>query len=63
MLNFINLAAGLQQLIEDYSFAMGDVDVIDPLASTFRVLRKVKKYWKSILYDFVEVAVINSGVT
>eukprot|EP00117_Sycon_ciliatum_P020744 scpid39606/ scgid18392/ len=42
--------------------AMGGVDKFDQLVSTFRVLRKTKKYWKTLFMDFVEVAVVNSYI-
>ena len=50
------------KLIDDYNFAMGGVDLFDQHVSTYRVLRKTRKYWKTLLFDFVDVALVNSWV-
>ena len=34
------------KLIDDYNFAMGGVGLFDQHVSTYRVLRKTRKYWK-----------------
>ena len=46
--------------VEEYNKYMGAVDVFDQHLAAFRVLRKVKKYWKSIFFDLIDVAVVNS---
>ena len=38
---------------------MGGVDVLDQHVAAFRALRRVKKYWKTIFLDMVDIAVVN----
>ena len=46
--------------IDTYIKFMGSVDVFDQLASSYRILRRSKKFTKVIFYDLVEVATINA---
>ena len=48
--------------IRDYNHGMGGVDSFDQRASTYSLLRKTRKYWKSIFFDLLEVAIVNSCI-
>ena len=48
--------------VKDYNKYMGGVDVFDQHVAAFRVLRRVKKYWKSIFLDLIDMAVVNSYI-
>ena len=50
------------RLVEDYNKYMGGVDVFDQYAASYRLLRKTKKFWKTLFYDLIEIAVINSFI-
>ena len=41
---------------------MGGVDVSDQLISYHRVLRRTKKYWKTLFFYLLEVSVTNAAV-
>ena len=46
--------------IDTYNRFMGGVDVFDQLASTYRILRKSKKFTKVIFYDLLGIGTINA---
>lgn len=46
--------------VESYNTHMGGVDIFDQLASSYRLLRRSKKFTKTIFYDLVEIATVNS---
>ena len=46
--------------VEDYNHHMGGVEVFDQLVATYRILRKTRKWWKTLFFDLVDVAVVNS---
>ena len=39
---------------------MGGVDVLDQMVAGNRVLRKTRKWWKTLFFDFVDLVVVNS---
>ena len=45
--------------VHDYNRFMGGIDVFDRVAS-YRILRKTRKWWKTLFFDSVDVAVVNS---
>ena len=48
------------EAISCYNKFMCGVDIFDQLASGYRLLRRSKKFTKSLFYDMLEIAVINS---
>ena len=48
--------------INDYNSGMGGVDVFDQHVAAYQVLRKTNKYWKTIAFDLLDVAVVNSYI-
>lgn len=48
--------------IHDYNQGMSGVDTFDQHIAAYRVLRKTNKYWKTIAFDMLEVAVVNSYI-
>ena len=38
---------------------MGGVDMFDQRAAAYHVLRRTKKYWKSIFLDMIDVVGVN----
>ena len=45
--------------IADYNHWMGGVNTFDQLAATHRILRKVRKYWETLLLDLIDSVTIN----
>ena len=52
----------LPSAIKAYNRFMGGVDVSDQLISYHRVLRRTKKYWKTLLFHLLEISVTNAAV-
>lgn len=48
--------------IADYNRGMGAVDMFDQHVAAYRILRRCKKYWRTIFCDYIEVALVNSYV-
>ena len=48
--------------IHDYNQYMSSVDTFDQHIAAYRVLRKTNKYWKTIAFDILDVAVVNSYI-
>ena len=48
--------------IHDYNHGMGGVDAFDSRSAAYRIRRKSRKYWKALLYDFIEIACVNSYI-
>ena len=46
--------------IANYNRSMGGVDVFDQVVATHHVLRKTKKYWKSLFLHFLDVSAVNA---
>ena len=56
------IAVKQPKCVADYNGSMGGVDVFDQLIATHRVLRKSKKYWKSIFLDLLDVCAVNAYI-
>ena len=48
--------------IHDYNQYMSGVDTFDQHIAAYRVLRKTNKYWKTIAFDILDVAVVYSYI-
>ena len=48
--------------IHDYNHGMGGVDAFDSRSAAYRIRRKSRKYWKALLYDFIEIACVNNYI-
>ena len=44
----------------EYNEFMGGVDVFDQMIAAYRILRKTKKWWKTLFFDLLDVAVVNA---
>lgn len=58
----VSLDVPLPAVVKNYNTFMGGVDKSDQLISYHRVIRQTKRYWKTLFYHFVEIAVTNSFV-
>lgn len=58
----LNVVVQKPKVIDDYNFAMGGVDQFDQYISTYQVLRKTRKYWKTLYFDSIDVAIVNAHV-
>lgn len=45
---------------EVYNQHTGGVDIFDQMVASYRVLRKGRKWWETLSFDFVDIAVVNS---
>ena len=46
--------------IRDYNQKMGGVDCFDQHVAAYRVLRRTRKYWRSIFLDCIDITAVNS---
>ena len=46
--------------VHEYNQAMGGVDLFDQRVASYRILHKTKKFWKTLFFDFVDVAIVNA---
>eukprot|EP00117_Sycon_ciliatum_P027160 scpid62041/ scgid22125/ PiggyBac transposable element-derived protein 4 len=58
--HFLQIDITQPRCIADYNRSMGGVDTFDQLIETYRTLRRTRKSWKSIFYDLIDVAAVNS---
>ena len=49
-------------MLESYNKYMGGVDKSDQLISYHKVSRRTMKYWKTIFFHFIDIAVVNSHI-
>ena len=48
------------QAVMDYNRCMGGVDLSDQMACTYRIVRKVRKWYQNLFYHLVDTAVVNA---
>ena len=50
------------EMLIEYNQHMGGVDKMDQSRSYYGVIRSSKKYWKHILFNIFNIAIINSFI-
>ena len=57
---YTNIENQQPQTVADYNASTGGVDTFDQLVETYRRLRRTRKSWKSMVFDMIDVAAVNS---
>ena len=52
----------IPSMIYNYNRYMNGVDRSDQLIKYYNVLRQTKKYWKTLFFHFIDIAVVNSVI-
>ena len=58
----VTLDVPLPAVVKSYNTFMGGVEKSDQLIRYHRVIRQTKRYWKTLFYHLIEIAVTNSFV-
>lgn len=56
----IELQVRQPRSVHEYNQYMGGVDSFDQLVGSYRVLRKTRKWWKTLFLDFIDVGATNA---
>ena len=48
--------------VKGYNNNMGGVDLSDQLLKCYEIIRKSKKWWKTLFFHFIDVAIVNSFI-
>jgi len=48
--------------VKGYNNNMGGVDLSDQLLKYYEIIRKSKKWWKTLFFHFFDVAIVNSFI-
>ena len=52
----------MPQALSAYNASVGGADSFDQMASSYTILRRENESWKLLVYDIIEIAVINSYI-
>ena len=59
---FLQLEVNIPPPIKHYNVSMGSVDLSDQLLQSYAVLRKTRKWWKTLFLHFIDLATVNSYI-
>ena len=59
---FRELNVAQPEVIRDYNMHMGGVDKSNQMISKYKVLRRTTKFWKTLLYHFLDIARVNAFI-
>ena len=49
-------------IVYNYNKYMNEVDRSDQLIKYYNILRQTKKYWKTLFFHFIDIAIVNSFI-
>ena len=58
----MQLEVNIPPPIKHYNVSMGGVDLSDQLLQSYAVLRKTRKWWKTLFLHFIDLATVNSYI-
>ena len=59
---YTELEVNIPPAIKYYNKSMGGVDSSDQSIQTYAVLRKTRKWWKTLFLHFIDLSVVNSYI-